>query len=185
MLAQPSGRPDFGRLIEAVAQHRDRQAFAELFAYFAPRLKSYLIRTGAAAGTAEDFAQEAMMTVWRKAALFDRERAGASTWVFTIARNLRIDAARRDGKALRELDLSELPNDPAQPDQILSGIDDEARIRAALEALSADQARVVRLSFFHDKAHAEIAQELGLPLGTVKSRLRLAMIKLRDLLSER
>lgn len=185
MLLQPSGRPDFGRLIEAVALDRDREAFAVLFNYFAPRLKSYLIRSGAPAGAAEEFAQDAMMMVWRKASLFDRERAGASTWIFTIARNLRIDAVRRDGRAIRELDLSDVPDDPAQPDALLSERDDAARIRAALSTLSEDQARVVRLSFFHDKAHAEIAQELDLPLGTVKSRLRLAMIRLRDMLSDR
>ncbi|SHG89092.1 RNA polymerase sigma-70 factor, ECF subfamily [Kaistia soli DSM 19436] len=181
---QPSHPSELGRLIEAVGQNRDREAFARLFDHFAPRLKTYLMRAGANPGAAEDFAQEAMLTVWRKAALFDPARAGASTWIFTIARNLRIDAARREKLGQREPDLTELPDDPEQPDTILTGADDAARVSSALAALTAEQSRIVTLSYFHEKAHAEIARELGIPLGTVKSRLRLAIIRLRGLLSE-
>lgn len=184
LLMQPSHPSELGRLIEAVGQNRDREAFARLFDHFAPRLKTYLMRAGANPGAAEDFAQEAMLTVWRKAALFDPARAGASTWIFTIARNLRIDAARREKLGQREPDLTELPDDPEQPDTILTGADDAARVSSALAALTAEQSRIVTLSYFHEKAHAEIARELGIPLGTVKSRLRLAIIRLRGLLSE-
>ncbi|HWJ73690.1 MAG TPA: sigma-70 family RNA polymerase sigma factor [Kaistia sp.] len=181
---QPSDPSELGRLIEAVGQCRDREAFARLFDHFAPRLKTYLMRAGANPGAAEDFAQEAMLTVWRKAALFDPARAGASTWIFTIARNLRIDAARREKLGQREPDLTDQPDDPEQPDTILAGADDAARVNSALAALTAEQVRIVKLSYFHEKAHAEIARELGIPLGTVKSRLRLAIIRLRGLLSE-
>ncbi|MBZ9937906.1 sigma-70 family RNA polymerase sigma factor [Mesorhizobium sp. BR1-1-16] len=181
---QPSDPSELGRLIEAVGQRRDREAFARLFDHFAPRLKTYLMRAGANPGAAEDFAQEAMLTVWRKAALFDPARAGASTWIFTIARNLRIDAARREKLGQREPDLTDQPDDPEQPDTILAGADDAARVNSALSALTAEQVRIVKLSYFHEKAHAEIARELGIPLGTVKSRLRLAIIRLRGLLSE-
>ena len=183
-LMQRDDIPDFGRMIEAVALHRDREAFACLFDHFAPRLKSYLLRAGATHGAAEDFAQEAMLTVWRKAGLFDPVRAGASTWIFTIARNLRIDAARREKLDRREPDAADFQNEPERPDTILADRDEAERIRQALSTLSDEQARIVRLSYFHDKAHAEIAQELGVPLGTVKSRLRLALIRLRGLLSE-
>lgn len=184
LLMQPFDPSELGRLIEAVGQNRDRAAFARLFDYFAPRLKTYLMRAGANPVAAEDFAQEAMLTVWRKAALFDPARAGASTWIFTIARNLRIDAARREKLGQREPDLTDLPDNPEQPDTILASADDAARVNSALAALTAEQVHIVKLSYFHEKAHAEIARELGIPLGTVKSRLRLAIIRLRGLLSE-
>ncbi len=184
LLMQRSDSAELGRLIVAVGQERDRAAFAQLFAHFAPRLKTYLMRAGANPGAAEDFAQEAMLTVWRKAALFDPARAGASTWIFTIARNLRIDAARREKLDQREPDITELPDDPEQPDRVIEGIDDTVRVSAALSALSTDQSHIIKLSYFHEKAHAEIARELGIPLGTVKSRLRLAIIRLRGILSE-
>jgi len=180
-----TGEPvDYGRLIEAVALRRDREAYAQLFAHFAPRLKAYLMRAGAGSGAAEDFAQEALLTVWRKAELYDPARAAASAWVFTIARNLRIDTLRRDRSAVPKIDLSQLPDDPLQPDDIMVDQDRVGRVRKALETLSQEQASVVQLSFFHDKAHSEIARELGLPLGTVKSRLRLAMLRLRDTLGD-
>lgn len=180
-----SGDPvDYGRLIEAVALRRDREAYARLFEHFAPRLKAYLMRAGAPAGAAEDFAQEALLTVWRKASLYDPTRAAASAWIFTIARNLRIDTLRRDRSAVPKIDLSQLPDDPLRPDDILHDQDRVGRVRKALETLSREQASVVQLSFFHDKAHSEIARELGLPLGTVKSRLRLAMLRLRDMLGD-
>ena len=184
MLMSTGDPVDYGRLIEAVALHRDREAYARLFAHFAPRLKAYLMRAGAGSGAAEDFAQEALLTVWRKAELYDPARAAASAWVFTIARNLRIDTLRRDRSAIPKIDLSQLPDDPLQPDDIMVDQDRVGRVRKALETLSQEQASVVQLSFFHDKAHSEIARELGLPLGTVKSRLRLAMLRLRDTLGD-
>ena len=108
------------RLIEAVALRRDREAFAELFSYFAPRLKAWLIKSGATAAAAEDFAQDAMLTVWRKADLFDARKARAATWIFTIARNRRLDMLRRDARPLPapEIDLSDAG--AQRPDDILS-----------------------------------------------------------------
>jgi RNA polymerase sigma-70 factor (ECF subfamily) len=176
---------DMARLIELIAADGDRAAFTALFDYFAPRIKSFLMRSGAPAAAAEELAQEAMLTVWRKAAQFDRTRAGASAWIFTIARNLRIDGARREqrGKVL-ELQTSEALEPPARPDDEYDTGQREQRVRAALANLSDDQIRVVRLSFFEGKAHGDIALELELPLGTVKSRIRLAMTRLRDLLGD-
>jgi RNA polymerase sigma factor (sigma-70 family) len=167
-------------LVLAVAAERDRAAFEALFAHFAPRIKAYLLKMGAGGALADDLAQEAMVTLWRKAALFDPGKASAATWVFTIARNLRIDAIRRE----RRPDFD--PDDPAlvpaeEPaaDAMLMREDDEMKLRAALKELSPEQAQVVQMSFFADKPHSQIAEELGLPLGTVKSRLRLAMARIR------
>jgi RNA polymerase sigma-70 factor (ECF subfamily) len=172
---------DHDRLIVAVAQTRDRDAFARLFEHFAPRLKAYLIRAGASDAAAEEFAQDAMLTVWRKADLFDRSRAGAATWIFTIARNRRLDSLRKDAR-VPLLDLAPPPEDPDRPDDLFEGAEEASRLRAAMAELTPDQANLLRLSFFHDQPHSEIAERLGLPLGTVKSRIRKAMIKLRHIL---
>jgi len=174
----------FATLIVAVAARADRQAFAALFDHFAPRVKSYMLRLGADPEAAEELAQETLLTVWRKAAAFDPARAAASTWIFTIARNRRIDALRRMRPDLPE-DPVEAASAPERPDGLLVAVQDEARVRAALAALSEDQAEVVRQSFFADRPHSEIAEALGLPLGTVKSRLRLALARLRTLLGDR
>jgi len=176
---------DLARLIEAVAADRDPEAFAALFDYFAPRIKTVLMRSNTPAAAAEELAQDAMLTVWRKAALFDRKRAGASAWIFTIARNLRIDVARRDQRSkVLDLEQSELLEPPPRPDEEFDIGEREQRVRAALTHLSDEQIAVVRLSFFEGKAHGDIARELELPLGTVKSRIRLAMNRLRDLLGD-
>lgn len=184
-----AGRPSEGAalaaLVARVAASRDREAFARLFAHFAPRLKSYFLRLGVAAAAAEDLAQETMLALWHKAALFDAGRAGVTTWVFTIARNLRIDALRRDRFATLPVDLADEMAAPGMTgDERVTAMEGEARLRAALETLPADQALVVRLSFFKERPHQEIGRELGIPLGTVKSRLRLAMVRLRAALGE-
>ena len=168
-----------GRLIQAVAIRRDREAFARLFEYFAPRLKAYLMHAGAPAGAAEDFAQDAMLTVWRKADLFDPSRASAATWIFTIARNRRLDVLRKESRPLPVADLSLLPDEPDRPDDLLSGAEEAARLTEAMRRLSPDHIEVLRLAFFQGAAHSEIARHLDLPPGTVKSRIRKAMIKLR------
>jgi RNA polymerase sigma-70 factor (ECF subfamily) len=168
-----------------VAERQDRAAFAALFRHFAPRLKTYLMRLGAEAGQAEELAQEAMIMVWRRAETFDPAQASVATWVFRIARNKRIDALRRERRP--ELD----PHDPClRPDpemgaeRLLERGQDDERVRAALDSLPDEQAEVVRMAYFEDKAHGAIAEETELPLGTVKSRLRLAMGRLRQALRE-
>ncbi len=180
----PRAGPDFSALIVAVAERGDREAFATLFAHFAPRLKSYLMRLGASSEAAEEIAQEALLTLWRRAVAFDPARAAASTWIFTIARNLRIDRARREGRPRIPEDPSEFIPAAPTPDLAMAALQDEARIARAVATLSDEQAAVVRLAFFSDQPHSRIAAELGLPLGTVKSRLRLAMTRLRALLGE-
>lgn len=184
-LMKDDGVPDgdeLARLIGQVATERDRQAYARLYSYFAPRLNAFLRRSGLPPNTAEEIAQEVMLSVWRKASYFDPARAGAATWIFTIARNLRIDHLRRLRTASAgEEEPVEIETAPSGETLLLTA-EREARVREALKTLSDEQATVLRLSFFSEKAHSEIARELGLPLGTVKSRVRLALGRLRVLL---
>jgi RNA polymerase sigma-70 factor (ECF subfamily) len=177
----------WARLIGQIAL-QDRAAFAELFSHFAPRIKTFMQRSGLSEAQAEEMAQEAMLTVWRKASLFDQDAASAATWIFTIARNLRIDAFRRERRggvaAASDIEIEFQVDDAPLPDARLASSEIETRVRRAMTSLSGDQVRVIELSFFEEKAHAEIAKILEIPLGTVKSRLRLAMNRLRILLGE-
>jgi RNA polymerase sigma-70 factor (ECF subfamily) len=159
----------------------DREAFALVFARYAPRVKSYLLRLGALGAIAEDITQDAMVSVWRRAASYDAAKAKASTWIFVIARNAWIDRLRREKVELAYRDASPVSeeSDDEAPDDAAVRTQTEEQVSAALGILSEDQREVVRLSFFEDLAHSEIAETLALPLGTVKSRLRLALIKLK------
>ena len=169
-----------GLLLRAVAEQHDRAAFATLFAYYAPRLKSYMARLGADPESAEELAQEAMLTVWRKAVLYDPGKAAAGTWIFTIARNLRVDTLRRERRPeFDPNDPSLLPEPTPRADDVLATVQESTRVRAAMERLSDEQARLVAMSFFDDKPHSAIAAELRLPLGTVKSRIRQALQRIR------
>ena len=167
--------------ILAVASRRDRTAFARLHAHFAPRLAGFLGRGRTA--EVEELVQETLLAVWRKAELYDPTQASASTWIFTIARNLRIDAARRAGRAtfVDVADHDEIDDAPDGEALLIAG-ERETQVRAALAALPPEQADVVRMTYFTEKPQVEIARDLGIPLGTVKSRLRLAANRLRALL---
>lgn len=167
-------------LVEAIARHRDRQAFSELFQHFAPRVKGYLLRLRADEGLAEELAQEVMVTVWRKAEQFDRRQASVATWVFRIARNRRIDAIRRAKKP--DLD----PNDPLllpppneAADVAMTTAEREREVRTALLTLPPEQKDLLRAAFYDGLTQREIADQTGVPLGTVKSRMRLAFQKLK------
>lgn len=166
-------------LLSRVAQTRDRAAFAELFEHYAPRVKTLLMRSGSTPSAAEELAQEAMLLVWRKAHMFDPARASAAAWIFTIARNLRIDNLRRGSSTLYELDPTFGMEEPQQPDAILSGAEDAQRIRAAMRTLNPEQALAIEMAFFQEQTHAQISQTLGVPLGTIKARIRFGMMKLR------
>jgi RNA polymerase sigma factor (sigma-70 family) len=172
-------------LLVAVAQAGDRQAFAVLFQHYAPRLKTYMRKLGTDDAVAEELAQEAMLTVWRKAASFDPGRANVGTWIFTIARNLRIDTLRKERRPEIDADDPELVPDPTpRADEVMVTEQSERRVRAAMAALPPEQTEVVTLSFYEDTPHAEIAARLKIPLGTVKSRLRLAMKRIRSELGD-
>ena len=172
-------------LLDALAAGPDRRAFKRLFAHFAPRVKSYLRRLGAEDQQAEELSQEVMLTVWRRAHLYDRRQAAASTWIFTIARNKRIDAIRRDKRPELDPDDPAIVPEPETPaDQRVEASQRQDLLRHAVARLPDEQARLLRLSYFEDKSHSTIAEELDLPLGTVKSRLRLALSRLKSLLEE-
>lgn len=177
------GGPDrdrFARLVEAIAARQDRDAFAELFAFYAPRVKGYVLRLGAGDAVAEEIAQDVMISVWRKAHLFDRRQASVSTWIFRIARNRRIDVLRRTKKP--ELDANEpafQPEEPPAPDEALTASEREDLVRAAIAELPEEQLQLLRAAYYDGLSHREIAEQSGLPLGTVKSRIRLAFAKLR------
>lgn len=170
-----------GEWIVAIGRYRDRASFIALFTSFAPKVKGYLLRKGVAEPAAEDLAQETLLAVWRKAEQFDPLRASAGAWIYTIARNLRVDLLRRE---LHRDDgcVGEMPTAQLTPEDELKALEAEKRLRAAIETLPREQAQVVQLSYFEERTHPEIASRLGLPLGTVKSRIRLASAHLRSAL---
>ena len=173
-------------LLALIARDRSEAAFSELFQQYAQKLKAYMLRQGADPATAEELAQETLLVVWRKAALYSPEKGSLSTWIFTIARNLRIDRLRKE-TAWQELpdNLSEtLTSDDPAPDQAASDRQREVRVRAVLAELSAEQRQVVEMAYIEGLSHSEIAERLHLPLGTVKSRMRLAYQKVRTALED-
>ena len=166
--------------MHAIAERQDRQAFAEIFSYYGPRVKGYMLRLGAGDALGEELAQEVMITVWRKAHLFDRTQASVSTWIFRIARNKRIDVARRLNRP--ELDPEDpalLPESPIPADDALAAMEQEERVRVVLAELPSEQFSLLQQAFYEGLSHREIADRTGLPLGTVKSRIRLAFAKMR------
>ncbi|WP_373009647.1 sigma-70 family RNA polymerase sigma factor [Hyphomonas sp.] len=166
--------------MERIAADESREAFAELFAFFAPRLKAYMLRLGAAEPEAEELTQDVMMTVWRKAGMYDRKQASVSTWIFRVARNRRIDVQRRTSKPPLEPDEPMLrPAEAEQPDSAVFRMQMEEQVRAQLATLPDEQLALLRAAFYDGLSHSEIALSHGLPLGTVKSRIRLALARLR------
>lgn len=166
-------------LLAAIAVERDRDAFRELFAEWAPRFKGFVVRRGVAPAQADDLVQDILLTVWRKADRYDAERASASTWLFTIARNRMIDCLRREQRPTVELDDPALvPMDPQQAEAVEKEQDGE-RIRTALQALPDEQAVILQRAYFGGETLKGIAHDLQLPEGTVKSRVRLALQRLR------
>lgn len=179
-VVSPTESDAFADLLERIAIHSDRAAFSALFDHYGPRVKGYLARLGLEPGRAEDLTQEVMVAVWRKAGSFDRGKASASTWIFRIARNRRIDLFRRERTA--ELDVNEpqlTPDALPLPDAGLEALQREGLIAAALADLPPEQREMIRAAFYEDLTHSEIAERDGVALGTVKSRLRLAFDKLR------
>lgn len=178
--SQPKPNKIFNDMLCAVGQDQDREAFIALFEHFAPRIKSFLMKGGAAPEQADELAQETMLTIWNKAGSYDPKQAAASTWIFTIARNKRIDALRK--VARYNVDPSDpllIVDESNSPSENMSESQETDRIAEALKTLPEEQALLIRKSFFEDKSHAVIAEETGIPLGTVKSRIRLALERLR------
>lgn len=173
-------------LLQLIGRTRDRNAFARLFEFFAPRLKSFFLRGGAQDAAAEELVQDTLLIVWRKAEMFNAEIAGASTWIYAIARNQRIDRLRRERRST-PLDDRMLDNEPAEEpagDDVVYAAQAEARLHEAIAVLPPEQVEILHMSFFEHRSHSEIAERLNLPVGTVKSRLRLAFGKLRKSLED-
>jgi len=178
--SDPTERERLADCVEQIAHARSRSAFAELFEYFAPRIKSYLIRLGSDVSSAEEIMQEVMLNIWRKAEQYDRRQASVSTWIFRIARNRRIDSLRRTNKP--ELDAEDPMLQPAeveQPDITVNRAQLEVKVREVIETLPEEQLVLLKAAFYEGLSHSEIAKAFGLPLGTVKSRIRLAFMRLR------
>ena len=170
-------------LIGRIASFKDKTAFSELFKLVGPRIKGYLMKLGSSDVAAEDILQEVMLTVWRKSETFDRSKAAVSTWLFTIARNKRIDMLRKEIRPqLDPLDPMLSPNQEAAADDIYGSNQEAMKISKAIEQLPTDQAVLIKMTYYEDKSHSIIADELKIPLGTVKSRIRLASTRLRKLL---
>lgn len=184
---RPKAKVEWADLIGRIAAHADRDAFRLLFEHFAPRVKGLMLKAGASGEEAEEIAQDTLLAVWRKAAQFDPASAGAPAWIFTIARNLRIDAVRRSARAGVMVPDAELEYfaDPADSQETkIVRRNDTARIADAISRLSKEQSTAIRMSFIEDRPHSEIAAALHIPLGTVKSRIRLAITRLKDSLEE-
>lgn len=166
----------------AVRDKRDQAAFAELFNHFAPRVKAFLMKSGSSPSFAEECTQEVMATLWRKAHMFDGSKASVSTWIFTIARNRKIDMIRKDRRPEPE-DLAWGPE--AEPDQadVMVLHEETHKLGRALATLPEKQRNLIERAYFGDLSHSEIAAETGLPLGTIKSRIRLALDRLRHAMS--
>jgi RNA polymerase sigma factor (sigma-70 family) len=161
-----------------VRDSRDKEAFSELFSHFAPRIKGYLMKSGASATVAEECAQDVMTTLWRKSDQFDPTRASVATWIFTIARNRRIDILRRDRRPEPE-DLPWGPEPEPEQSRVLEIQQESARLVLAIAALPPNQRSLIEQAYFGEMTQAEISQITGLPLGTIKSRIRLALDRLR------
>jgi len=162
----------------AVRDGRDRAAFGALFDFFGPRLKGFIMRSGTNGAQAEDIVQDVMLTVWRKAHLFDPHRAQVSAWIYQIARNRQIDVIRKERRPVpEELKLPE--TDEIDASQILAVEQDAAQLKAALAKLTPDQRAIIEQAYLGELTHQEISAQSGLPLGTVKSRIRLGLERLR------
>jgi RNA polymerase sigma-70 factor, ECF subfamily len=169
--------------VRRVAASRDQASFAALFAHFAPRLKSFMMRKGTTSEQAEDLVQETMIALWSKAALYAPEKGSVTTWVYTIARNLRIDKARRLSSVhFTDIDDYDAASDDAPEDERLNRAQEDGHVAKALNLIPPEQREILVLSFIEDVPQSEIAGRLNLPLGTVKSRMRLAYRRLRSLL---
>jgi RNA polymerase sigma factor (sigma-70 family) len=167
----------------AVRDKRDRGAFSDLFDYFAPRLKGFFMRSGTSNGQAEEIVQEVMLTVWRKAAMFDPHRAQVSAWIYQIARNRHIDVIRKERRPVPE-ELREDPGSEPDASQILSVEQESGKLKQAIARLKPDQRVIIEKAYMGELSHQEISTQTGLPLGTIKSRIRLGLERLRHELKD-
>jgi RNA polymerase sigma-70 factor (ECF subfamily) len=173
---------DLSSCLDNIAKNQDKHSFSLIFKHFAPRLKSFLIKAGSTDTQAEGVIQEVMIAVWTKSGTYNKDKSSVSTWIYTIARNKRIDKLRKEKRHfLTESDEGlEIPVNSTQEKEIFS-TQMSQNIRKYMSNLPDEQSKLIRLSYFYDKTHVDIANELKIPLGTVKSRIRLALSKMRHL----
>lgn len=177
-VADMTTRQDWIAELAAIRDRQDQKAFAALFAHFAPRVKAFLIRSGASPDMAEECAQDVMATLWRKAHMFDGSKASVATWIFTIARNRRIDMIRKSRRPEPE-ELTWGPESEPGGAEVLALQEETDLLGRALATLPEKQRKLIERAYFGELSHSEIAAETGLPLGTIKSRIRLALDRLR------
>ena len=173
---------ELSNYLRDIGDNQDKIAFSNIFKYFAPRLKSFFIKLGCSDSQAEEIIQEVMIAVWTKSKTFDRAKSSVSTWIYTIAKNKRIDKIRKEKKhnTVESDESLEIPVPSKQEEQLLSTEVNE-RLHHSLQFLPKEQAELLKLSYFYEKTHTDIAKDLRLPLGTVKSRIRLALSKMKNL----
>ncbi len=173
---------DLTLCVELIGKNQDKLAFNNIFRYFAPRLKSFLVKAGSTDSQAEEVIQEVMIAVWTKSSTYDSSKSSVSTWIYTIARNKRIDKIRKEKRHyLSESDEGlEIPVDSTQEKEIFSAQVSNS-LKKYMSNLPEEQSKLLQLSYFYNKTHADISAELKIPLGTVKSRIRLALTKMRHL----
>jgi RNA polymerase sigma-70 factor (ECF subfamily) len=180
----PSGRrtDEWSECLTLIAQKQDRAAFTRLFRHFAPLIKAFALSGSTlSANHADELVQEVMLKVWQKAGAFNPEKAAASTWVYTIARNCRTDLFRRLQKFDTPLSAEDFSpeQESEEPFALLQSRRSGERIREMMAGLPPDQTQILAKVYMEGKSHSEAAAELDLPLGTVKSRVRLAIQKLQ------
>jgi len=173
---------DLAYCIKEIAESHDKNSFATIFKFYAPKLKSYLVKIGAIESHAEEIIQEVMLAIWTKAASYDSSKSSTATWIYTIARNKRIDRLRKEKRhLLSDSDEGlEIPVESSQEDDIYN-VQVSKRLKKFIELLPEQQSKLIKMSYFYDKTHADISKDLNIPLGTVKSRIRLALSKMRHL----
>jgi RNA polymerase sigma-70 factor, ECF subfamily len=183
VMSAGSGGDEHMKLLARIATNRDRSAFERIFDIFAPRVKSFMIRKGASAEQAEDLVQETMIAVWSKAGLYVGERGSVATWIFTIARNLRIDRLRREkSNMFTDMEDFDAPSEDATAEESYGRMEEDSLVARALQQIPEEQKQLLIMSYVDDLPQVEIAQRLKIPLGTVKSRMRLAYRRLHKIL---
>ncbi len=175
-------KSDLANLISKVDINRDEIAFSKIFDFLAPKINSYYIQNGLSRDIAEELTQDVMSTIWLKSSLYSSSKSAPTTWVYTIARNKKVDFLRKNAKFdLNEEDVREYLYQSSNSDQIAEN-EIREQVSKISDKLGKDQKKIIKMNFFENKSHKKIAEELEIPLGTVKSRIRHILIKMQDLL---
>ena len=177
-------RADDAALMTAIAERADRAAFARLFQTYAPKVKAHLVARGAAAGIADELVQDVMLVVWRKAALYDAARGSLATWLYTLSRNCLLNHVRHERRVDVEIDVPEPAAAPGDSEDAMLAAAGRRKLAATLAQLPAEQLEVLQRAYWRGQTMQECADEQQVPLGTVKTRVRLALSRLRELMHD-